>query len=62
MKIFLLENLCFALFSTVVVLENSTQKLTCSSSFGNVGGCKGQILMGLATSESFTWKVEREQS
>ena len=32
---------------TVAVLENSTHKLICSSSFGNFGGCKGQILMEL---------------
>ena len=31
---------------TVVVLEVH-RKLTCSSSFANVGGCKGHILMKL---------------
>ena len=35
------------MFAGVVVLENSKQKLTCSSSFGNVGGCNGQIFMEL---------------
>ena len=46
------------LCETVAVLEIH-RKLTCSSSFGNVGGCKAQILMELGYIKELHLKILR---